>query len=113
MLMREICPPGLAGLMIVTFFAAFMSTISTQMNWGASYLVRDFIIPLFPKLATDERKLLIASQFISVLVLVLGTLMSWFMVEQNVSVDDGVETPSRPGGRQRPRLHDAMVLVAD
>ena len=49
MVMRELCTPGLAGLMLVAFFAAFMSTISTQMNWGASYLVRDFIQPIFMK----------------------------------------------------------------
>jgi solute:Na+ symporter, SSS family len=88
LLMRELCPPGIAGLMIVTFFAAFMSTISTQMNWGASYLVQDFLVPLFPKLAHDEKKLLRASQYISVLVLAEGTLVSWIMVERNVSVDD-------------------------
>jgi solute:Na+ symporter, SSS family len=87
-LMRELCPPGLAGLMIVAFFSAFMSTISTQMNWGASYLVRDFIVPLFPKFAADEKRLLHASQWISILVLILGTAMSWIMVERGVSVDD-------------------------
>ncbi len=40
-LIRELAPAGLRGLMLVTFAAAFMSTISTQMNWGASYLVND------------------------------------------------------------------------
>ncbi len=74
--------------MVVTFFAAFMSTISTQMNWGASYLIRDFIGPLFPKLAADDRKMLLASQCISVLVLVQGLFVSWVMVEQQVSVDE-------------------------
>jgi len=88
MLMRELCPPGLAGLMLVTFFAAFMSTISTQMNWGASYLVCDFLVPLFPSLAADQRRLLRASQAISVLVLVAGVAVSWLMVEYSVSVDD-------------------------
>lgn len=88
MLMRELCPPGLAGLMMVTFFAAFMSTISTQMNWGASYLVQDFLVPLFPSFAKDERRLLRASQAISVLVLIEGVAVSWVMVENNVSVDD-------------------------
>ncbi len=88
MLMRELCPPGLAGLMVVTFFAAFMSTISTQMNWGASYLIRDFIGPLFPKLAADDKKMLLVSQCISVLVLVQGLFVSWIMVEQQVSVDE-------------------------
>lgn len=86
MLMRELCPPGLAGLMIVTFFAAFMSTISTQMNWGASYLIQDVLIPLFPKMS--ERNLLRASQLVSVFVLAEGVLVSWIMVENNVSVDD-------------------------
>ncbi len=88
LLMRELCPPGLAGLMLVTFFAAFMSTISTQMNWGASYLVCDFLVPLFPRLADNQRLLLRASQGISVLVLLAGVLVSWLMVENNVSVDD-------------------------
>ena len=41
MVIRDIAPVGLRGLLMVTFFAAFMSTISTQMNWGASLLVRD------------------------------------------------------------------------
>ncbi|WP_197451890.1 sodium:solute symporter family protein [Rosistilla carotiformis] len=36
--MRDLSPPGLRGLLTVTFFAAFMSTLSTQMNWGASYI---------------------------------------------------------------------------
>ena len=88
MLMRELCPPGLAGLMMVTFFAAFMSTISTQMNWGASYLVRDFLIPLFARFAQDEQRLLRASQIISIAVLGEGLLVSWIMVERQVSVDD-------------------------
>src|SRR2546427_1903588 len=35
-------PPSLRGLMVAAFAAAFMSTIATQLNWGASYLVNDF-----------------------------------------------------------------------
>jgi Na+/proline symporter len=34
-------PPSLRGLMIAAFAAAYMSTIATQLNWGASYLVND------------------------------------------------------------------------
>lgn len=34
-------PPGLKGLLIAAFLAAFMSTIATHLNWGASYLVND------------------------------------------------------------------------
>ena len=40
--MKEFLPAGLKGLLLVSFFAAYMSTISTQLNWGASYVVNDF-----------------------------------------------------------------------
>jgi Na+/proline symporter len=41
-------PPAasLRGLMIAAFAAAYMSTIATQLNWGASYLINDFLAPL-------------------------------------------------------------------
>ena len=38
----EVFPAALRGLMIAAFAAAYMSTIGTQLNWGASYLVNDF-----------------------------------------------------------------------
>lgn len=40
-IMKDFLPVGLRGLMLVAFFAAYMSTISTQLNWGASCLVND------------------------------------------------------------------------
>ncbi len=39
--MRDFLPEGLRGLLLAAFFAAYMSTISTQINWGASLLVND------------------------------------------------------------------------
>jgi solute:Na+ symporter, SSS family len=41
MVMRDHLPPGWKGLMLAAFFAAYMSTISTQLNWGTSYIVND------------------------------------------------------------------------
>ncbi|MBI4971494.1 MAG: Na+:solute symporter [Candidatus Omnitrophica bacterium] len=41
-LITQLLPAGLKGLMIASFFAAFMSTISTHLNWGTSYFVNDF-----------------------------------------------------------------------
>ena len=35
-------PHALRGLLVAGFFAAFMSTFATQLNWGSSYLVNDF-----------------------------------------------------------------------
>jgi SSS family solute:Na+ symporter len=38
----QVFPGALRGLIIAAFLAAYMSTITTQLNWGASYLVNDF-----------------------------------------------------------------------
>lgn len=42
MIMRDYLPTGLLGLLLASFFAAYMSTITTQLNWGTSYIVNDF-----------------------------------------------------------------------
>jgi solute:Na+ symporter, SSS family len=41
MAMRDFLPPGLKGLLLVTFLAAYMSSISSQLNWSTSYFVND------------------------------------------------------------------------
>jgi SSS family transporter len=41
LVMLQVLGPGLLGLVLVSFFAAFMSTVDTHLNWGASYLVND------------------------------------------------------------------------
>jgi SSS family solute:Na+ symporter len=41
MAIKEFLPVGLKGLMVASFLAAFMSTMSTQLNWGTSYVVHD------------------------------------------------------------------------
>lgn len=40
--MRDYLPTGLKGALVASFFAAYMSTIATQLNWGTSYLINDF-----------------------------------------------------------------------
>ncbi len=45
LLMLELLPAGLLGLLSVSFLAAFVSTVSTHLNWGASYVVNDFYKP--------------------------------------------------------------------
>ena len=44
LLMMRYLPVGLLGLVVASLFAAFMSTVSTQINWGASYLVNDLYL---------------------------------------------------------------------
>ena len=41
LIMRDVLPAGLKGLLLVAFLSAYMSTISTQLNWGASFLTND------------------------------------------------------------------------
>ena len=41
-LIAMLLPVGLRGILVASFFAAFMSTVDSQLNWGASYLVNDF-----------------------------------------------------------------------
>ncbi len=83
MVIRDIAPPGLVGLMLVTFLAAFMSTISTQMNWGASYLVRD-VYQRFIKTDASDRHYAWVSRVASVLVLVAGGIAAWLMREKSI-----------------------------
>ncbi|HTZ41045.1 MAG TPA: sodium:solute symporter family protein [Syntrophales bacterium] len=40
--MRDFLPQGIKGMLVAAFFAAYMSTISTQLNWGTSYIINDF-----------------------------------------------------------------------
>ncbi|MDZ7260642.1 MAG: Na+:solute symporter [candidate division KSB1 bacterium] len=70
--------PGLLGLMLASFLAAFMSTIATQINWGASYLINDFYKP-FIKPKASEKHYVVASVVATILMAVLGGAVSFFM----------------------------------
>ena len=47
--------PGLIGLVLASLMAAFMSTISTHLNWGASYMTHDFYHRFINKEASEKR----------------------------------------------------------
>ncbi|NSW88531.1 Na+:solute symporter [bacterium] len=49
LLIRDYVDDGFRGFLIVTLLAAYMSTISTQINWGSSYLVNDLYKRFFIK----------------------------------------------------------------
>ncbi|HEX5054745.1 MAG TPA: sodium:solute symporter family protein [Planctomycetota bacterium] len=97
MLIRELAPVGLRGLLLVTFFAAYMSTISTQMNWGASYVVND-LYKRFVAPSAGDRQLVRASRVASVLVLTLGAVSSWIMAHYRVSPDEAWAVLAALGG---------------
>ena len=54
MVIRDLLPPGLLGLLLAAFFAAYMSTIASQTVWGTSYIINDLYRP-FIKQGADEK----------------------------------------------------------
>ena len=77
LMMMRYLPSGLLGLALASMLAAFMSTVSTQVNWGASYLVND----LYARFSgvTDERQLLRSARWASLLITALAASVSFFM----------------------------------
>src|SRR5258705_8342831 len=71
-------PPALRGLMVAAFAAAYMSTIATQLNWGASYLVNDFWRRFVKRDGTDEYYVR-ASQVATVLLTLISAVVTFFM----------------------------------
>lgn len=52
-------PSGLLGLVVASLIAAYMSTISTHLNWGSSYVVNDFYLRFLNPEATDKQQVAI------------------------------------------------------
>jgi hypothetical protein len=61
----NVFPPALRGIMLAAFAAAYMSTIGTQLNWGASYVVNDFY-RRFLRRNAREREYVVVSQIVTV-----------------------------------------------
>ena len=75
MIVTEYVPHALRGVVIAGFMAAFMSTIATQLNWGASYLVADFY-RRFVKKDGSEQHYVIASRLATVLLVICSALVA-------------------------------------
>ncbi len=72
----EFLPAGLRGLVIAGLLAAFMSTFSSTVNSGASYLVRDFWQPFFRPRA-GEKQLIRSSYLATVAIVALGIVVGF------------------------------------
>ena len=57
--MLTFLPHGLLGLVVASLIAAFMSTISTHLNWGSSYVVNDFYKRFINPEASEKRQVLV------------------------------------------------------
>lgn len=68
-------PAGLLGLVVTSLIAAFMSTISTHLNWGSSYVALDFY-KRFVKPSASEKELVNIGRLSTVVLMVLAALLA-------------------------------------
>lgn len=82
MTMKDFLPVGLKGLLFVAFLAAYMSTISTQLNWGASYLVNDLYKRFIKKSnetissEKEEKHYVLVSKLTTILIMIIGAFVT-------------------------------------
>jgi len=80
MAMKDYLPDGLRGLLLVAFLSAYMSTISTQLNWGASYLVNDFFLRFIPGANERSDKYKVGvSRIVTLFIMVCGLFATTFV----------------------------------
>jgi solute:Na+ symporter, SSS family len=71
-------PNGLLGLVLASLVAAYMSTISTQLNWGSSYIVFDFYKQQINPEASEKR-LVAVGRISTVVLMVFSALLALFL----------------------------------
>ncbi|MEA5469859.1 sodium:solute symporter family protein [Spirulina sp. 06S082] len=79
-LMLDFLPTGLLGITVASLVAAFMSTVSTSINWGASYLTNDLYLRFFRPEATQS-ELVWAGRIASIVVTVLGGFAAFYATD--------------------------------
>jgi Na+/proline symporter len=75
MLIRDLMPSGLLGLLMAAFLAAYMSTIASQTIWGTSYIINDLYKPYINKTA-DEKKYVKVSRITTFLLMFLSIFVT-------------------------------------
>ncbi len=71
-------PSGLLGLVLASLIAAYMSTISTQLNWGSSYIVYDFYkLQINPK--ASEKRLVAVGRLSTVVLMIFSAALALFL----------------------------------
>ncbi len=76
--MMTYLPAGLLGIVLTSLIAAFMSTISTQLNWGSSYVVNDFYARFINKNASEKQKVIVG-RITTVVLMICAALFSFFL----------------------------------
>ncbi|MBD3377729.1 Na+:solute symporter [candidate division KSB1 bacterium] len=77
-------PAGFKGVMVAALFAAYLSTMDTSLNWGASYVVHDFYRRFIRSNAT-ERHYVTVSRIVTTLSMLLGAGLMFFLANSRES----------------------------
>ena len=76
--MLKFLPAGFMGLMIAGMLAAYVSTISTHLNWGTSYLVHD-VYRRFVKEGASEAHYVMVGRLVTALLMVLAAGLTFVL----------------------------------
>ena len=76
--MVDVLPPFWRGFLLAAFFAAYMSTLSTQLNWGASYLVND-VYRRFWMRGQSERHYANAGRVATLVMMVVSGVVTYYI----------------------------------
>ncbi|KGL60490.1 MULTISPECIES: sodium:solute symporter family protein [unclassified Polaribacter] len=71
-------PSGLLGLVLASLIAAYMSTISTHLNWGSSYMVNDFYKQQIKKNAS-EKELVLVGRISTIALMIFSALFALYL----------------------------------
>ena len=75
MVIRDLLPSGLLGLLLAAFLAAYMSTIASQTVWGTSYIINDLYKP-FIKKGQDEKFYVKISRITTFLLMIFSLIIT-------------------------------------
>ena len=78
LVMRDHLPAGWRGLLVGSFFAAYMSTVSTQLNWGTSYLVND-VYARFVRPIASESELVRVSRVTTFALMTVSGIVTFYL----------------------------------
>lgn len=81
MAMRDFMPTGLRGLIFTAFLGAYMSTISTQLNWGASYLTNDLYKRQLEKKKKEinQMKMVKVGKICTIIIMIVALVITTFI----------------------------------
>jgi Na+/proline symporter len=79
-------PAGLKGIMVASLAAAYLSTMDTSLNWGASYLVHDFY-QRFVKPRASQKHYVFVSRLVTAALMILAALLMFLLVSARESFE--------------------------